>query len=74
MDVEGAEFEILLATPEEALQKIKFMYVEFHDWASQELHDATMEKLRSIFNVQTFRGRDDMPKYECAYTFKRGSE
>jgi FkbM family methyltransferase len=72
MDVEGAEFEILLATPEEALRKIKFMYAEFHDWAEQDLHDETMKKLRSIFNVHTFRGQETMPKYECVFVFRKG--
>lgn len=70
MDIEGAEYEVLLATPAEALKKIRFMYVEFHDWASQILHDETIDKLRAVFDtVQTFRGREDMPKYECGYCF-----
>jgi len=37
MDIEGAEFEVLLAAAHETLRRIKFMYVEFHPWASQNL-------------------------------------
>lgn len=66
MDIEGAEFEVILATPEEALKKIKFMYVEFHPWASQYLYGQTWIKLKRIFNVEGICLNDN-GRWEAAY-------
>jgi FkbM family methyltransferase len=51
MDIEGAEFEVLLATPEKALRQVRFMFVELHPWASQELYDETLKRMGSIFQM-----------------------
>ena len=71
MDIEGGEFEVLLATPEAALKKIRFMYVEFHDWASQEFYDRTIKKLRDVFTFKAFRAEGSDGRYEAAYLWKR---
>lgn len=70
MDIEGAEFEILLSASYEALSRITFMYIEFHPWASQTLYEKTIAKLERIF---TFEGscRTDTGRWEAAYLFKK---
>jgi len=70
MDIEGAEFEVLLAASPKALNKIKFMYVEFHPWVSQEIYDETIAKLNAIFK---FIGAypNEFGRWEAAYLFGR---
>lgn len=53
MDIEGAEFEVLLATYPNRLRRIKFMYIEFHPWASFDIYRKTMEKLDQCFNLES---------------------
>ena len=55
MDIEGAEFEVLRYASVDALRRIKFMFVEFHPWASQEMYDATIQRLHDVF---IFTGND----------------
>jgi FkbM family methyltransferase len=71
MDVEGAEFEILLAASVESLKRIKFMYLELHDWVSQGLYDETLKKIESVFRCQYFRSEPSRPRYEAAYLFRK---
>lgn len=52
MDIEGAECEVILATPLAALRKIKFMYIEFHPWTSIELYVETDIKLSKVFDFE----------------------
>ena len=66
IDVEGAEFEMLLAASPEKLKQIKFMYLEFHPWASRELYDATCRKLCTVYNFEGSVPRED-GRYEAAY-------
>jgi FkbM family methyltransferase len=70
MDIEGAEFEVLLATPPAALERIKFMYVEFHPWTEQDLYDQTIAKLKNIFRFEGayITARD---RWDSAYLFGR---
>jgi hypothetical protein len=71
MDIEGAEFEVILAAPHEALRRVKFMYVEFHSWAARTLYEQTMNKLHELFVVKTFKGRDDMEMAEAAFLWRK---
>lgn len=52
MDIEGAEFEVLFACPEESLRKIKYLTLELHNgWADKARHDALIEKLSRVFTI-----------------------
>jgi FkbM family methyltransferase len=54
MDVEGAEFAILLATPVKSLRQIKAMQIEFHNLcSSRRTYNRTLKKLGTLF---TFDG------------------
>jgi FkbM family methyltransferase len=51
MDIEGAEFQVLLATPERSLRNIDFLQVEFHNgWADDVIYNSVIEKLENIFD------------------------
>jgi len=50
MDIEGAEFQVLLSTPDEALYQIDFLQIEFHNgWADSLVYARVMDKLSQIF-------------------------
>lgn len=66
IDIEGSECEVILATPDEALKKIKFMYVEFHPWVSAKNYDAMLEKLHRVFCFEGVALRED-GRFEAAY-------
>lgn len=66
IDVEGAEFEILLAASPAKLNQIKFMYIEFHPWAGQQLYDRTIAKLTELFKFEGVEKRED-GRWEAAY-------
>lgn len=52
MDIEGAEFDVLLATSEEDLRKIKFLTLELHHNAEEEgKYGPLMGKLESMFSI-----------------------
>jgi len=70
MDIEGAEFEILLGASPEKLRQIKFMFVEFHPWASREIYDKTIARLEEVFK---FIGAcpNELNRWEAAYLFKK---
>jgi hypothetical protein len=57
IDVEGAEWDALLTTPDEVLQHIDQMAVEFHweldtaRWAQQERYARVVTRLREFFEV-----------------------
>lgn len=70
IDVEGAEFEMILACPEEALRQIRFMYIEFHPWASAELYHKTIEKLQAVYKFEGSVMRTD-GRWEAAYLTAR---
>jgi FkbM family methyltransferase len=50
MDIEGAEFDVLESTSGEALSKIKFLQVEFHNGVAKVgQYERVIEKLEQIF-------------------------
>jgi FkbM family methyltransferase len=71
MDIEGAEFEVLLSTAEETLRRIKFMYVEFHPWAPQKLYEDTIKYLESVFNFEGYWS-NALDRWEVGYCLKKG--
>jgi len=71
MDIEGGEFEVLLATPVDAFKHIKFMYVEFHDWATQAVYDNTIKLLEDVFKCRYYRAEGSTGRYECAYLWRK---
>jgi len=52
MDIEGAEFDVLLSVSKEALRQVKFMFVELHPWASDSLYEKLMERMDDCFVVE----------------------
>lgn len=52
VDIEGAEFDVLLSVSKEALNRIKFMFVELHPWASDSLYEKLMERMEECFSVE----------------------
>ena len=51
-DIEGAEFPVILATPDEALRKIKYLQIEFHhNWVSGEGYRQVIDKLAGVFQA-----------------------
>jgi FkbM family methyltransferase len=60
MDIEGAEFETIINTPDELLQQAKFIYVEIHPWwVDASLPRHLIDKLQPIFYV------DEHSDYLC---------
>lgn len=53
MDIEGAEYQVILSTPSEVLRtRIKAMHIELHGgWADKEVNDALVAKLEDIFHL-----------------------
>jgi FkbM family methyltransferase len=50
MDIEGAEFQTLLATPDTSLWLIDFLQIEFHNgWADDVVYGQVIEKLSKLF-------------------------
>lgn len=70
MDIEGAEFEVLLAASPEALERIDFMYLELHPWVSDETYIKTIAKLEDVFK---FEGawRADSGRWEAVYLCRK---
>jgi FkbM family methyltransferase len=66
IDVEGAEFEMLLAASMDQLKKIKFMYIEFHPWATEPLYQETIFKLEQAYKFEGSCLRED-GRWEAAY-------
>lgn len=52
MDIEGAEAEVILSTDPETFQKIKFMFIEFHPWVSDETYGKMLERLEQSFRIE----------------------
>jgi FkbM family methyltransferase len=51
MDIEGAEFQVLLSTPDHCLACIDFLQIEFHNgWADDILYQALIDKLTVTFD------------------------
>jgi FkbM family methyltransferase len=52
IDTEGAEYEMLTTASDEALQSIRYLTVEVHNWASQEKYDKMMDRLKDFFYIE----------------------
>jgi FkbM family methyltransferase len=66
MDIEGAEFEVLLNAAPETLRRIKFAFVEIHPWANQILYDETMARLDKFFTIES-GSTADTGRYDSLY-------
>ena len=87
IDVEGAEWDSLLSTPDEVLQRIDQMAVEFHwelensRWIQQERYPRLVRRLKQFFeiahihfnNASCLDGLDPFPTwaYEVLFVSKR---
>lgn len=71
MDIEGAEYETILAAPSKCLERIKFAYIEFHPWGSQALYGETLAKLCSHFRVEGVEFNSSCGRFEAAYLTRR---
>jgi FkbM family methyltransferase len=73
IDIEGAEYEMLLAASPEKLKQIKFCYLEFHHWTGSDpsLYARTIEKLESIFKCSYYLARGSEGPYEAAYLWRK---
>lgn len=59
MDIEGAEFEILMAASDEALKRIKFLTLEIHNgWADKVTYDALVQRLLKVFALTGIQDGD----------------
>lgn len=70
MDIEGAEAEVILSTDHETFQKIKFMFIEFHPWVSDETYGKMLERLRMSFRIET-AWTADTGRMESAYLWRK---
>jgi FkbM family methyltransferase len=71
IDTEGAEFEMLLAASPAALKRVKFAYVELHDWASQRLYNEMLKKLQEFFRIGGYRAEKSLGTFEALYLFRK---
>lgn len=64
IDIEGAEYQVLLSTPSEVLRDhVRAMHVELHGgWADKEVNAALVAKLEEIFNL--YGTKDNVPESE----------
>lgn len=70
VDVEGSEFEIFCNANPETLRQIKFMFIEFHPWASDRMYAKTVELLNDCFQFEgTFL--NDKNRWDAAYCTRR---
>lgn len=76
MDIEGAEFQLLLSTPNAVLQNINFLTVEFHSgWADLELYQSLMSKLSEVFTFDGVKDGDPQfvgeDRYQCLWATRK---
>jgi len=73
MDIEGAEWEVLLNTPAESLLKIQQLTVEFHDFIEKGKKNATLEcvkRMKSLGYKLDYESTDYMngsKYYDCLF-------
>jgi FkbM family methyltransferase len=67
VDVEGAEAEILLAASQATLRRIKFMYIEIHEWIGPNLYHNLVEWLRSTCSSLEGYTQPQTGLYEALY-------
>lgn len=66
MDIEGAEFELLLATDHQVIRDhVRYMHLELHNGcATDDLYHKLMDKLASIFDLDIYPNpHEDHPWY-----------
>jgi FkbM family methyltransferase len=52
IDTEGAEYEMLLSASDDALRRIKFLYVELHPWwVAPELPEKLINRLAEFYTI-----------------------
>jgi len=62
MDIEGAEYPVLLAASDDAMRRVKFLTVELHpNWADKALYDRLIAKLERTHILAGVREGD--PKF-----------
>lgn len=71
MDIEGAEFDVLLMASEVFLNRIKFLYVEFHPWANEEIYKRTIQRLEYVFDFEGAYFNNDLGRWEAAYCTRK---
>lgn len=67
IDVEGAEAEIILGASRATLRRIKFMYIEIHDWIGENLYHNLIECLRSTCSSVEGYTQPQTGLYEALY-------
>ncbi len=67
-DIEGHEFELFLAVPENVLRQIKLLSLEIHSgWASDTLYESFVQRLRLFFYLDGIR--DNQNSNRMCYFF-----
>ena len=66
IDIEGAEAEVIINASLHTLERIKFMYAEFHPWIPRAHYDSMIQKLQDVF---CFEGLyiNGQGRWEAAY-------
>lgn len=67
MDIEGAEFDLLLNASLETLRKIKFMYLELHPWINESIYRETLARLESVYKFDGAYWNSDIGRWEAVY-------
>jgi len=63
IDVEGAEYGMLLYASGKALRRIKFVYMELHPWVTQGLYEKTIDRLGEFFELEGGKGPNGRWEY-----------
>jgi FkbM family methyltransferase len=76
IDIEGAEYDILLNTPEESFGRINNLFVECHFFESNymEKYNTLLKRLRSIgYTVEEYKQNQsaNVGSSECIFAFKK---
>ncbi len=54
IDVEGSEADIITGASMDTLSKIRFMYIEVHDWMGRDLYMQMLAHLRVVYSVEGY--------------------
>ena len=62
MDIEGAEFKVLMAASDEALKRVKFFTIELHNgWADLDTYKQLIARMERVFSLTgTIDGNPDV--------------
>ena len=61
IDTEGAEMEIIEGASPETFAKIKLLFIELHPWASKDVYQVVIDKLKRYTSFEAFH-RDSDPR------------